>query len=167
MATSAFLGRRTDYAQGEPLASTEYNALVADVEQLYAGISAYAHPDTASPDLTDAEDEPKVIVVTGTLTANRNLVLRTVSGAYWWVHNSTTGGFSITAKTSGGTGIAIPASQVAFVRCDVTNIVNALPGLVIGTPAANADTSGATLGQLETEVNQLKALLRTLGFMAP
>ena len=32
--------------------------------------------------------------------------------------------------------------------------------------AANADTSGATLGQLETEVNELKALLRTFGFLA-
>jgi hypothetical protein len=32
--------------------------------------------------------------------------------------------------------------------------------------AANADTSGATLAELETEVNQLKALLRTFGFLA-
>lgn len=34
-------------------------------------------------------------------------------------------------------------------------------------PAANADTSGATLAQLETEVNELKAMLRSLGLMAP
>jgi len=33
--------------------------------------------------------------------------------------------------------------------------------------AANADTAGATVGQLETEVNELKALLRSLGLMAP
>ena len=32
-------------------------------------------------------------------------------------------------------------------------------------PAANADTSGATLGDLETEVNQLKAVLRTWGLI--
>ena len=32
--------------------------------------------------------------------------------------------------------------------------------------AANADTSGATLGQLETEVNELKQLLRDYGLMA-
>lgn len=31
---------------------------------------------------------------------------------------------------------------------------------------ANADTSGATLGQLETEVNELKALLRAHGLLA-
>ena len=33
--------------------------------------------------------------------------------------------------------------------------------------AANADTSGATLGDLETEVNQLKAALRTAGVILP
>lgn len=33
-------------------------------------------------------------------------------------------------------------------------------------PGANADTSGATLGALETEVNQLKQLLRDVGLMA-
>ncbi len=32
--------------------------------------------------------------------------------------------------------------------------------------AANPDTSGATLGQLETEVNQLKAVLRAFGLIA-
>jgi hypothetical protein len=34
-------------------------------------------------------------------------------------------------------------------------------------PAANPDTSGATLAALETEVNELKALLRSVGLMAP
>jgi hypothetical protein len=33
-------------------------------------------------------------------------------------------------------------------------------------PAANPDTSGATLAELETEVNQLKAALRALGLIA-
>lgn len=36
----------------------------------------------------------------------------------------------------------------------------------VAQPAANADTSGATLPQLETEVNEIKALLRTVGLMA-
>lgn len=36
----------------------------------------------------------------------------------------------------------------------------------VDQPAANPDTSGATLAQLETEVNQLKAALRALGLIA-
>lgn len=35
----------------------------------------------------------------------------------------------------------------------------------IAPVAANADTAGATLAALETEVNELKAALRTLGLM--
>ena len=36
----------------------------------------------------------------------------------------------------------------------------------VAQPAANPDTSGAALAALETEVNQLKALLRSVGLMA-
>lgn len=37
----------------------------------------------------------------------------------------------------------------------------------VAQPAANPDTTGATLTALETEVNELKALLRSVGLMAP
>lgn len=43
---------------------------------------------------------------------------------------------------------------------DADNVV-----LDFTTRTANPDTSGATLGQLETEVNEIKALLRTQGLM--
>lgn len=33
--------------------------------------------------------------------------------------------------------------------------------------AANPDTSGLTLAQVETEVNELKAMLRTQGLLTP
>lgn len=39
-------------------------------------------------------------------------------------------------------------------------------GTAVAQQAANADTSGATLGQLETEVNELKAVLRAFGLIA-
>lgn len=36
----------------------------------------------------------------------------------------------------------------------------------VAQPVANPDTSGATLAALETEVNELKAALRSLGLIA-
>lgn len=39
--------------------------------------------------------------------------------------------------------------------------------LTEGQQAANANTSGATLAALETEVNEVKQLLRDVGLMAP
>jgi len=62
----------------------------------------------------------------------------------------------IALETGSGTKIGTdPAQKMGFYGA--TPIVQ---------PAANADTSGATLGNLEIEVNQLKALLRSLGLMA-
>lgn len=66
-------------------------------------------------------------------------------------------GVDIAVGTTTGTKIGTATSQkLGF--WNVTPVVQ---------PAANADTSGAVLADLETEVNQLKALLRTIGLMAP
>ena len=45
--------------------------------------------------------------------------------------------------------------------------VNKVPYIAVAPAAANADTSGAVLADLETEVNQLKAVLRTAGLLTP
>lgn len=59
--------------------------------------------------------------------------------------------------TSTGTKIATGTTQKL-------GFWNATP---VAQQAANADTSGATLPNLEIEVNQIKQLLRNVGFMAP
>jgi len=65
-------------------------------------------------------------------------------------------GTDIVLDTTTGTKIGTdPTQKLAF--------FNATP---ITQPAANADTSGATLPNLEIEVNQLKQLLRNLGLLA-
>jgi hypothetical protein len=61
-------------------------------------------------------------------------------------------GFGTSTGTKLGTG---PTQKMGFYG--VTPVVQ---------PAANADTSGATLPNLEIEVNQLKALLRSVGLLA-
>ena len=68
----------------------------------------------------------------------------------------------------GTSGAAVPllnaANTHASAKCILFSVGTATPA---GTQAANADTSGATLGQLETEVNELKAILRTFGLISP
>jgi hypothetical protein len=60
------------------------------------------------------------------------------------------------------------AGELAYLQC--TGHMRLTGFGLSATPvvqqAANADTSGATLGQLETEVNELKAILRTFGLIA-
>jgi hypothetical protein len=53
-----------------------------------------------------------------------------------------------------------------YSRSDIINDKGFFDANVTAQPAANPDTSGATLGQLETEVNELKAVLRTWGLIA-
>lgn len=59
---------------------------------------------------------------TGTLSAGRNLVVPTNQKKYI-VRNSTSGGFAITVKTSGGTGVAVAAGTVQELYCDGTNVI--------------------------------------------
>ncbi len=94
--------------------------------------------------LPDSSGEITVNDATQTIS-NKTLETTTMSDAANIVLNTTTG-------TKIGTGTT---QKLGF--------FNATP---IVQPAANADTSGATLGQLETEVNELKATLRSLGLIA-
>jgi hypothetical protein len=84
-------------------------------------------------------------------------------------------------RNNGGNILTIGRSNLTFAdACDI--LFSGTTGTKIGTtisqkigfwgaapvvrPAANPDTTGATLAALETEVNELKALLRTVGLMA-
>ena len=68
----------------------------------------------------------------------------------------------------GTSGAVVPllngANTHASAKCTLFAVGSATPA---GTQAANADTSGAALAALETEVNELKAVLRTFGLIAP
>ena len=57
-----------------------------------------------------------------TLTAARNIIVPSTSKMYV-VKNATTGGFSVTVKTSAGTGIAVPNGNTMLLYCDGTNVI--------------------------------------------
>lgn len=85
--------------------------------------------------LTAAQASKSVIVVTGALSANLQLVLPN-SLRRWLIVNSTTGAFTTTVKTAAGTGVAV--SQGGFtapveVYGDGTNLYNVVAPLTIPT----------------------------------
>lgn len=57
-----------------------------------------------------------------TLTAARNIIVPSTSKMYV-VKNATTGGFSVTVKTSAGTGVEVPNGSEMLLYCDGTNVV--------------------------------------------
>lgn len=73
--------------------------------------------------LTALQYGKPVIVITGTLTANLNLIFPNIVNE-WTVINNTTGAFTITCKTAAGTGVVV--NTAALIVGDGTNIQSAI-----------------------------------------
>lgn len=63
-----------------------------------------------------------ILKLTGTLTAARNVIVPAIN-RFFAVYNNSTGGFGVTVKTSGGTGILVNNGIYALLYCDGTNVV--------------------------------------------
>jgi hypothetical protein len=136
--------------------TTLNNDLGTLIEEAIAGIASITHDDSASYTMSasnGSSDQSRcaVLSVTGTLTANRNIVCPTSSKLYL-IYNNTTGGFTLTIKTAAGAGIAVTAGTKRFVYCDGTNVVDAITSLPSGTTIGGATV--ATLTGSETLTNK-------------
>jgi hypothetical protein len=86
-----------------------------------AGRLALAMTD-ANTTLTAAQARNQIIEFTGTLTAQRNIVLP-LGAQQWTVYNNTTGGFGLQFIGATGTGIVVAATKRAIIYADGTNLV--------------------------------------------
>lgn len=99
---------------------------------------------------TTPDAECLVLKATGVLGANRNIILPNKNRRYI-IWNATTGAFTVTAKTSAGTGVACTQGEFTLIYVDYVggNIAYKV-GPTLGTAAtANTGTSGHTLGFLD------------------
>lgn len=99
------------------------------LEEAICGYVSVTHDDSASYTLTTndgATDEARnmVVNVAGTLSQARNVVCPTKEKLYV-VKNATTGGYKLTFKTSGGTGVDVPNGYTMILYCDGTNVLSA------------------------------------------
>lgn len=121
--------------------------LNTDLANIDTAIGGTLSVSLASADvtLTAAQNRNPVIECTGTLTANRNLIVKTQKKNFW-IKNSTSGAYTVTVKTSAGTGVTVTQGQWAKVYCDGTNVER----IDIGTGSlAFLDT--VDTGQLEDD----------------
>jgi hypothetical protein len=107
------------------------------IDASVAGTAVVVHDNAIDYTLTSvngtADEARKMfLAITGTLTANRNVVCPAVSKLYF-ITNSTTGGFAVTLKTSAGTGILVPNGRSVVLYCNATNVVDALSAPAGGT----------------------------------
>lgn len=99
------------------------NAVLDQVDRLTGGRVAISVAGGTNVTLTAAQYERRSHELTGLLTGNID-VIYPANGQGWLVYNNTTGSFTLTAKTSGGTGIIINQGDYAFIQGDATNIVS-------------------------------------------
>lgn len=127
---------------------TTNNNLGALIEQAIAGVVTITMLDAnyTMSNFNGVSDESRnqVIVLTGTNTAQRNLIAPLVEKTYV-VKNSTTGGFAVQIIGSSGTGVVIPNGVTATVYCDGTNFYAATTGAVGNfSVAGNLAVTGTT-----------------------
>lgn len=77
----------------------------------------------ANVTLTPLQYGKPIIVISGLLTANLNLIFPSIAGE-WSVINNTTGAHSVTCKTAAGTGVVVNSAQA--IVGDGTNIYSAV-----------------------------------------
>ncbi|MBX3504406.1 MAG: hypothetical protein KF895_02930 [Parvibaculum sp.] len=101
-----------------------------------------------------------VLLCSGTLTGNRAVIVPAKTKLYV-VRNATAGAYSLTVKTSTGTGIAVPQGFTQLLMCDGTNVVSVTPpvsdsGLggyfaTLRLPETSAPSGVANVGFLYTK----------------
>lgn len=102
------------------------------------GITAITGLASSSVALSSLQAAKDRIILTGTLTANINLVFPAwIKG--WVVHNNCTGPYSVTCKTASGNGVVVIPGLVSRIFCDGTNITDE-------TMSTQTDLVGSVMG---------------------
>lgn len=102
------------------------------LDQFLAGVGTVNVGGAIDVTLTKAQWADAVIVFTGELLANINVVLPTIEKP-WKIKNGTTGSFTLTFKTSGGSGPTITQGSWADIYGDGTDVQVSVQELVVGT----------------------------------
>jgi hypothetical protein len=129
------------------------------IEQAITGVESVSLTNVSTYTLSTANASPDqarnaVLVFTGTPTANCNVVAPSVEKVYI-VKNSTSGGYNVNIKTSGGNAVVVPANTSRVVYCDSVNFNTAVD---VNNISGNLSVTGS-----ETLTGNLSATTVTVG----
>lgn len=89
----------------------------------------------ANVTLTAAEGQYPIILLTGVITANINVIVPSATRE-WVIANNTTGAFSVTVKTAAGSGVTVAQGASLHLYCDLANVLqvgaSSTPQAVVG-----------------------------------
>jgi hypothetical protein len=131
------------------------NELFSALDQILGKIKDIAitgdYTITSTNYVTTADNKNRGWRFTGTLTALATITVPATHTSFIVV-NDTTGGFSLTVKTSAGTGITVPAGRTAWLRCNATNVLNAFPTHMGTTFTPSLSGDAANVNYVQTAI---------------
>lgn len=125
--------------------NTNLGTLLEEAIGGYETVTVSNSGDTTLTASNGSADQSRnmVLNLTGTISAARNVICPAIEKLYV-VKNGTTGGFDVTFKVSGQTGITIPNGQTAFLYVDGTD-VRQVTGSIAPQNANNVAITGGSI----------------------
>jgi hypothetical protein len=105
---------------------TSYSDVRAWINPVYLAQKASISITSADVTLTAAQARCRHIILSGTLTGNRSLIVP--NSGEWVVDDNTSGAFSVTVKTSAGSGVTTTQGAAGIFVADGTNVFAAASG---------------------------------------
>ena len=131
---------------------TQLNSALSRIDDSIAGMATIATTGgstTLSANNGSADESRMAIIkVTGVLVSNATLTIPAQTKTYV-VWNATTGAYTVTLKTSGGTGVVVAQGKKAFIFCDATDCFTAFDDTVLSTPVIN-ESKGSSVASAAT-----------------
>lgn len=129
-----------NYLQWGVFANNTFSAIDAAIAGMSTIDLSGGNATLTTNDNTPDEARSAILMVIGALPANREIVIPAVTKIYM-VIDATTGGYTVTVKTSGGVGAVVAAGSASMVVCDGTDcyaqsVGTALNALALGGVAA-------------------------------
>lgn len=119
------------------------DANMAIIEQAIARVTGISTTGGTTT-LTSSQNRYPILRVTGVLASNAVIEVKTQE-KNWIFINATTGSYTVTVKTSAGTGKTLPRGRAVKLYCDGTNVEQArAPGIPAAQAGGTADAITAT-----------------------
>lgn len=139
--------------------NTNIGTLIEEAISGYTSVTVSDGGDTTLTALDGASDQSRnmIINLTGTITASRNVICPAIDKLYI-VKNATTGGYAVTFKVSGQTGVSIPNGQTVVIYVNSTDAVQATGNVANGGTGATSFTAYALVAGGTTSTGALQSV---------
>jgi len=131
--------------------NTNLGTLIEEAIGGYTSVTVSDAGDTTLTTNNGTADQARnmVLNLTGTIGAARNVIVPAIEKVYI-IKNATTGGFAVTVKVSGQTGVSVANGDTAIVYVDGTDVRSASPtlGTMSIQNASNVSITGGTISGL-------------------